>query len=154
MRKSLVSLSFFLIMVFGLCIAGSNLIDGCSTAQTAKFNQVLTQVCTTVEEVAAAAPAVAQQLDAVYAFLVQVKAVPNNMAKASVVLAQLDQVAPMVQSAAQGVATAPNDFGKAQVAIAGAVQIATTLGYQPPTTPAPVTPAPAPAPATPAPASS
>jgi hypothetical protein len=131
MRKALVSLSLFLIVVFGLCIAGSNLI-GCSTAQTAKFNQVLTQICTTVEEVAATAPAVAAQLDAVYAFLVQVKAVPNNMAKASVVLAQLDQVAPMVQSAAQGVATAPNDFGKAQVAIAGAVQIATTLGFKPP----------------------
>jgi hypothetical protein len=105
---------------------------GCSTTQQAQFNKVLTQICTTVKEVAAAAPAVAAQLDAVYAFLVQIKAVPNNTAQASVVLAQLDAIAPMVQQAAQGVSTQPTAFGQAQVAIAGAVQIATQLGFKPP----------------------
>lgn len=104
---------------------------GCSQKQIAGFDKALTTVCTTIEEVAAAAPAVAAQLDAVYAFLVQIKAVPNNTAQATAVLAQLDQVAPMVQSAAQGIQTAPNNFAKAQVAIAGAVQIATQLGFKP-----------------------
>ena len=128
MKKFLTYASLFVILVVGLSLAG---MQSCSTTQQAQFNKVLTEVCTTIEQVAAAAPAVAAQLDAVYNFLVQVKAVPNQMQKASVVLAQLDAVAPMVQQAAQGVATQPNDFAKAQVAIAGAVQIATQLGYKP-----------------------
>jgi len=78
-------------------------------------------------EIADTAQGLAHQLDDVYAFLVAQKAVPDHIQTATLALAALDAIAPMVQA---GAASLEGDnFNWAAFVIKAAMITAQAIGY-------------------------
>ena len=90
---------------------------GCATPQ--KTDQAMQAVAVTT-------PTIAYQLDAVYATLIDAKAVPAHQAEATKVLASLDAIAPMVQQ--QGAALAGDQFNWASFVIQAAITAVKVMG--------------------------
>lgn len=84
-----------------------------------------------VAAVASTVPGLAQQLNSVYAYLVQQKAVPDHIEAATKALAALDAIAPMVQQAAQQEAQTltGDNINWVQFVVQGALMVAQAMGY-------------------------
>lgn len=93
------------------------LFTGCATPQ--KTGQTMQAVAITV-------PTIAYQLDAVYATLIDAKAIPAHQDIATRVLRSLDEIAPMVHS--QGAALAGDQFNWAALAIQAAFTAIKVMG--------------------------
>jgi hypothetical protein len=87
-----------------------------------------TQTALTVATVSSAAPVLAQQLDSVYAYLVQQKAVPDRLDMATQALQLLDKIAPVVQGGAEAL-TQPGKLDWVQAGIKVALAVAQVIGY-------------------------
>lgn len=109
--KTLVRLA----IVAFLCINLATM--GCATPQ---------KTGTAMQTVAITAPTIAYQLDAVYATLIDAKAVPAHRDIATRVLRSLDEIAPMVQQ--QGAALAGDQFNWASLAIQAAFTAIKVMG--------------------------
>lgn len=94
MRKSLVS-KIAGIMVWALLL----LMAGCASSKPGSPSPG--DIMATVAKVASTAPVLAQQFDAVYAYLVEQKLVPDHLEAATTALAVMDAVAPKVQAGAE-----------------------------------------------------
>jgi len=84
-------------------------------------------VMNTVSKAAAAAPELAKQFDAVYAFLVQQKFVPDHLQAATQALAAMDAVAPLVQAGAESLKG--DNFNWASFVLQSALIVAQAMGY-------------------------
>jgi len=115
MRKFLVLKGFLTAMLVLVFL-------GCATPQAGTANPMAT-----VAQVAATAPALAQHLDSVYAFLVAQKAVPDHLDAATKALATLDAIAPMVQQGAD--ALKGDNVNWVQFVIQAAITAAQIFGY-------------------------
>ena len=103
------------LMVIGMILA--LLCAGCATPQ---------KTGTAMQAVAITAPTIAYQLDAVYATLIDAKAIPAHQDTATRVLRSLDEVAPMVQQ--QGAALSGDQFNWASLAIQAAITAVKVMG--------------------------
>jgi len=109
MRKHLALLAIIILSI--------SLLSGC--ADTKATGAVISTVALT-------APALAQNLDTVYAALIAAKAVPDHQAEATKALAALDAIAPMVQS--QGAALSGDNFNWASFVINAAFTAVKVMG--------------------------
>ena len=107
-----------LINLLVILILAASLFSGCADTQAAGRG---------LAAAALTAPALGQSLDNVYAALIAAKAVPDHREKATLALAALDAIAPMVH--AQGAALAGDQFNWASFVIAAAMTTAQVLGY-------------------------
>ncbi len=110
----------FLICFLTLCL----MLTGCAGKQTGSPNQALN----TVAAVATTAPALAAQLDSVYAYLAEQKAVPDHRDLATMALQKLDEVAPVIKAGAEALSE-PGQTSWAQAALQLALVTAQALGY-------------------------
>ena len=113
----------FILVVTGLF----SLVCGCAGNKASGTPANGGQAAATVAQVAADVPTLAKQLDGIYEFWVQQKAIPDHTAEATRVLASLDAIAPMVQQGAQ--ACAGDNFNWAQFTISAALTAAQAAGY-------------------------
>lgn len=102
----------------------AGLVSGCASTGT---QPTPGQAAATVAAVAQTAPVLARQFDAVYAYLVQQKLVPDHLATATKALAAMDAVAPLVQQGAQ--ALQGDNFNWASFILQAALTTAQALGY-------------------------
>jgi hypothetical protein len=118
MKKSLKSYTaLLLIIAFGL-------VSGCASTGT---NSNVSKAAATVATVAKTAPALARQFDAVYAYLVEQKLVPDHRDAATKALAAMDAVAPLVQAGAEQLTG--DNFNWASFILQAALTTAQALGY-------------------------
>ena len=103
-------------------LIAAGLLAGCAGSQNVKADPVAV-----VAQVAATAPGLAHQLDAVYAYLVAQKAVPDHLETATYALAALDAIAPMVQQGAE--ALQGDNINWVHFVMQAALTTAQVLGY-------------------------
>lgn len=95
---------------------------GCATTTTQKQNPL-----DTVQTIAITAPVLAQQFNAVYAYLVAQKLIPDRTKEATLALAMMDRVAPLVQQGAE--ALKGDNFNWAAGVLQFALIVAQAMGY-------------------------
>jgi hypothetical protein len=96
------------------------LMAGCATTTSGTVATKLPAVVDTVQ-------GLAYQLDNVYAYLVAQKAIPDRLQQATLALASLDAVAPMIKAGAE--ALQGDKFNWAAFAVQAAVIVAKVMGY-------------------------
>jgi len=109
MRKKLIAVT--------VCVL---LLAGCAGLDMGKIMGTTATVATT-------APDLAHQFDNVYAYLIKMKAVPDNRDKATAALAAMDAVAPIVQQGAT--ALQGDNFNWASFVLQAALATAKIMGY-------------------------
>jgi len=99
-------------------------LSGCASTGA---NSNVSKAATTVATLAKTAPELARQFDAVYAYLIDQKLVPDHRDAATKALAAMDAVAPLVQAGAEQLTG--DNFNWASFVLQSALVIAKTMGY-------------------------